>query len=158
MAEAEIGVIRAELGIDFAPLANIYAFGPSDFAGFDEFSAVPQLVVYSRNNSDRGVVFLTATDPTVNLAEEFSERNIDDERVVFYDPQGRLVEIEFRGISRQAVVDDKIPLPPNELDKVRSLVTAYRTDIEQGKPGEPGRYHFIPVLTNPVVQSNLVVN
>jgi len=42
-------------------------------------------------------------------------------------------------------VDERIPLPTDELERIKILLSAYRTDIEQGKPGKPGYYHFIPV-------------
>ena len=48
MTEAEIGVIRGDVGFDYAIWGDTYSLGRSDFRGFDSLGAIPNLVVFNR--------------------------------------------------------------------------------------------------------------
>lgn len=154
MTEAEIGVIRSEAGFFSYIVADTYSFGRRDFKDFDDLDMnPPKLLVCNRRGDDFGVLVL---DDGADV-EDLRDEPIDDKRSLYYDPQGRLSEITFEGISEGAVVDGRIPLPAEELERVKILLSAYRTDLEQGRPSEdpdhPGYYHFIPIPANSAPQS-----
>lgn len=143
MSKVEQGVIKSQLGFDYAVWGDTYGFGRSDFKRFDK-NILPYLFVSNPRSESKplveiGTAVLFLSDGKVERTEA-----IDDLREADYSPTGELRSLTFKK-AHEGINLEGLPLTPELLEQARRLIGAYQQDIAENGSVNSGFLEFIPV-------------